>query len=151
MIGIGVAVAECWPRISIEPTASADELNPFTGYMKVTNEQFYTITDVSIEAFSWCVKIGLGSDTSPVDRCERSMPSSTHRWLKRRLGPHEPYEITPGDVLLVTPPTALLYAQISISVRYEPWFLPLHFDKEMRFESRKRKDGRIEWLHIPLN
>ena len=151
VFGLVATIAKFWPQISIEPSAPADRPNPFTGYMKITNDQFYPLSDVSVTVFSWCMRIGSGTNISPVDRCDRSMPSASHRWSPHRLAPHEPYEITPGDVLLVMPPTALLYAQISILVRYEPWLLPIHFNKEMRFETRKLEDGRIEWLHIPLD
>ena len=51
----------------------------------MTNTTFYTLEDVRIEATLWCAKIGLGSDTTPVDRCERGMQSSRHEPNKRTL------------------------------------------------------------------
>jgi len=76
------------------------------------------------------------------------MKSASKRWSKHLLLPHESYEFTPGDVLFATP-GGLLYAQISISISYEPWHIPYMMHKEMRFETRKLQDGTIEWLHLP--
>ena len=107
----------------------------------MTNTTFYTLEDVRIEATLWCAKIGLGSDTTPVDRCERGMQSSRHEWNKRTLTSDEAYEISLGDVLFATP-SALLYAEISIDATYTPWVLPYNLNKEIRFYSRpERKRG----------
>jgi hypothetical protein len=78
------------------------------------------------------------------------MQTSKRLRKNHTLEPHEPYEITPGDLIFVTP-GALLYAQISFFVSYQPWKLPLHLRKELRFQSRRLADGRIEWLHLPAD
>jgi hypothetical protein len=138
-----------WPRVTVEPTGTAEASNPFSGVFKVTNAQFYTLEDVRIEAILWCVKIGLGTDTTPIDRCERGMPSSKHEWNKRTLTADEAYEISLGDVLFATPST-LLYAEISVNVTFTPWVVAYHYNKEFRFYSRRKEKGEIEWLHRPL-
>ena len=77
------------------------------------------------------------------------MQSSRHEWNKRTLTADEAYEISLGDVLFAAP-SALLYAEISINVTYTPWVLPYHLNKEIRFYSRRKENGKIEWLHKPL-
>jgi hypothetical protein len=151
VLGLLLTIMRFWPQIAIEPTAAADPSNPFSGYFKIINEQVYVLTDVSIEASLWCARVGRGNNTSPIDKCQRSMSNSKQRWAKHALEPHEAYEITPGDLMFVTPPTALLYAQISIIVSYKPWKLPFGGGKEVHFESRRLPDGKIEWLHIPVD
>lgn len=138
-----------WPRVTTEPTAAADKSNPLSGYFRVTNTQFYPLEDVRIEAILWCTKVGLGTNTSPIDRCEPAMPSSKHQWNKRTLQGDESYDIPLGDVLYVTP-SALLYAEISIRTSYTPWIVPIHLSKEFRFYTHRKDDGQIEWLHKPL-
>ena len=100
----------------------------------MTNSTFYTLEYVRIEATLWCAKIGLGSDTTPADRCERGMQSSRHEWNKRTLTADEAYEISLRDVLFAAP-SALLNAEISINVTYTPWVLPYHLNKEIGFYS----------------
>ena len=139
-----------WPELSIEPTAAAEPSNPISGYFKITNEQVYSLTDVGIEVSLRCARIGRGDNTAPMDKCLPSMRTSKQLWSNHTLEPHEPYEITPGDLISVTP-GGLLYAQISFFVSYRPWRIPYHLSKELRFESRRRADGKIEWLHIPAD
>jgi hypothetical protein len=124
--------------------------NQSTGYFKVTNEQVYALTDVSVEASLRCAKIGRGTDVTPPNRCEPSMHTSKERWLKHVLQPRESYEFSPGNLLFVTP-GALLYGQMSIFIIYQPWKLPIHLNKEVRFETRRLPDGQVAWLHIPVD
>ena len=73
-----------------------------SGYFKITNEQFYPIEDLSVEVSLRCAKIGRGTDTSPMNKCEPSMHTSKQRWTKHTLdGPTSSYEISPGEMLLV--------------------------------------------------
>jgi len=139
-----------WPELSIEPTAAAEPSNPISGYFKITNEQVYPLTDVGIEVSLRCARIGRGDNTAPMEKCLPSMHTAKQVWSNHTLEPHEPYEITPGDLIAVTP-GALLYAQIAFFVSYRPWKIPYHLTKELRFESRRRADGKIEWLHIPAD
>ncbi len=150
VLGLLYTISRLWPQISIEPTAAAEPSNPFSDYFKITNEQGYPLTDVSVEVSLRCAKIGRGSDTSPPSKCGPSMHTSKQFWKNRILEPHESFEITPGDPLFVTP-GALLSAQISFFVSYQPWKLPLHLSKELRFQSRRLADGRVEWLHFPAD
>ena len=148
--GLGSTIMHYWPQISVEPTAAAEPSNPFSGYFKITNDQGYPLTNVGIEASLRCAKIGRGDDTSPPKECLPSMHNSKTVWTNHTLEPHEPYEITPGDLMFVTP-GGLLYAQISIFVSYRPWRIPWTMTNELRFQSRRLSDGKIEWLHIPAD
>jgi hypothetical protein len=88
-------------RVTVEPTSAAEASNRFSSIFKVTNTTFYTLEDVRIEATLWCAKIGLGSNTTPVDRCERGMQSSRH-------------------ILLVPAWLAVLGAQLNYPVSFRP-------------------------------
>ena len=65
-----------------------------------------------------------------------------------RLGPHEPYDVNPGEVMFVTP-NALLYAQLDLFVSFQPWKISWSFSRASRFETRRLSDGTIQWFHIP--
>jgi hypothetical protein len=66
----------------------------------------------------------------------------------RAIDAHEPYEISPGETLFVTP-GALLYAQLDIFVSFQPRKVPWGIDEPYRFETRRLSDGGIQWVHIP--
>jgi hypothetical protein len=145
VLGALYRILHFWPQISVEPSAAAEASNPLSTYFKITNEQVYALQDVSIEASLRCARMGRGSYTAPMERCEDSMHTSKKRWTKHALAPHEPYEISPGDLLFVTP-GALLYAQMSIFVTFQPSRLPFHLNKEARFETWRLDDGSVQWL-----
>jgi hypothetical protein len=150
VLAAALTIMHYWPQISIEPTAAAEPANPFSEIFKITNEQGYPLTNVNVEASLRCAKIGRGGDDSPVNRCEPSMHTAKSVWKNQTLEPHEPYELTPGDIMFVTP-GALLYAQISLFVSFHPWILPISLTKELRFQSRRLHDGSIQWLHLPAD
>ena len=138
-----------WPQVTIEATSSPEATNPFSGVFKVENGQIYPIEDVHIEAYMWCVKMGVGTDTTPPSLCMKgNIASSKNEWNHRTIDAHDAYEITAGDVLFSSP--NLLYADISVRVTYKPWFIPIHFEREQRFYTRRKDDGEVEWLHKPL-
>jgi hypothetical protein len=148
IVGI-VGLSVLWPRLTVEPTGTSEPSNPFSGIFKVANLQNYPLSDVRIEAFLWCNKIGRGTDTSPPTMCERGMASSRSEWNHRTIAADDSYQVEVGDVLFATP-SALLFADISIKVTFDPWMIPFHFRREFRFYTHRRDDGIIEWLHKPL-
>jgi hypothetical protein len=150
MAAVIAVVAQWLPKISVEPSAAADVGNPLSTIFRITNEQSYGLEDLSVEVSLRCTKIGRGDDTSPIpnERCRPSMFSSASRWDKHTLGPHEPYEINPGETIFVTP-GGLLYGQLDFVVAFQPWRIPFRFSMPFRFESRRLADGTFQWLHIP--
>ena len=149
VLGLLAATIRWWPQISVEPSAAADLVsNPLSGYFRITNEQTYPIEDLSVEVSLRCAKIGRGDDTSPMNKCEPSMHTSKQRWTKHTLDAHEPYEISPGEMLFVTPGT-LLYAQLDVFVSFQPWKVPWRINIPFRFETRRLSDSGIQWVHTP--
>jgi hypothetical protein len=144
-----VGLTVLWPRVTVEPTDASEASNPFSGIFKVANLQNYPLHEVRIEAFLWCAKIGRSTDTTPPTMCERGMASSKREWNHRTIGADDSYQVEVGNVLFATP-SALLYADISIKVTFEPWFISRDFHREFRFYTRRKDDGTIEWLHRPL-
>ncbi len=55
-----------------------------------------------------------------------------------------------GDKFEVVPPARLAYADITVVVSYRPWFLPWRREKEVRFYTKSRPDGFLDWLYAPL-
>ena len=109
------------------------------------NGQIYPIEHVHIQAYLWCVKMGTGTDTTPPSMCEKgNIPSSMPAW-NQDIAPHGSRQISAGEVLFVTA-HALLYAEISIKVSYQPWFLPVALEREDHFYTRRKDNGDIEWL-----
>jgi hypothetical protein len=133
------------PDVTIEPANAPEASNPFSGVFKVANGQIYPIEHVHIQAYLWCVKMGTGTDTTPPSLCEKgNIPSSMPAW-NQDIGPHGSRQIIAGEVLYGTP-RALLYAEISIKVSYQPWFFPIQLEREHHLYSRRKDSGDVEWL-----
>jgi len=142
MIGLIIAVL---PHMTIEPANAPEASNPFSGVFKVSNGQFYPLKAVHIQAYLWCVKIGRGTDGTPPSKCEKgNIPSSRPAW-NEDIAPYGSRQIVAGEALYATP-LSLLYAQISIKVSYQPWFLPIPLGREELFYTRRKDDGNVEWL-----
>jgi hypothetical protein len=138
------------PQVTIDPTSTPQPSNPFSGVFKVENDSVYPIKHARIVAYLWCAKLGMGTDTTPPSLCMKgNIPSSKSDWDDRTIAPHDSYEVNVGDVLFGTP-QRLLYADISIKVTYQPWFLPSALEREQRFYTRRKDDGGIDWLHKPM-
>jgi hypothetical protein len=149
-ISLGLGALVLWPQVSITPTGPPQPSNPFSGVFKIENGQFYPVEKVAIEAYLWCGKIGSGTDSTPPTMCKKgNIANSKKEWNNRTIAGHDAYEITVGDVLFSTP-HRLLYADISIKVMYQPWFVPFRLEREQRFYTRRKDDEEIEWLHKPL-
>jgi hypothetical protein len=50
------------------------------------------------------------------------------------------------DFLRFPAPEKFGGADISIVVEYQPWLLPVRQEKEFRFATEPRIDGKLEWV-----
>jgi len=142
MIGLIIAVL---PHMTIEPASAPEASNPFSGVFKVSNGQFYPLEAVHIQGYLWCLKMGQGTDATPPSKCEKgNIPSSRPAWNKD-IAPYGSRQIVAGEVLYGTP-LSILYAEISIKVSYQPWFLPIPLGREDHFYTRRKDDGNVESL-----
>jgi hypothetical protein len=142
------------PRILIVPTAVPQPSDPFSGFFRITNNQFYSLRDVSMEASLWCAAIGgPNSNPPPIKNkdCMQSMKTAKPDWHDHTLEPDEGWEISLANLFAVWPSTALRYADIVITVHYRPWFWPFQNTRDFRFFTRRLNSGGIEWLAKPLD
>jgi hypothetical protein len=79
---------------------------------------------------------------------------TTPDWRAKALAMDEKYTITVDDIFrrpfLIDPPTSVKYADVSIIVIYDPWFVPWHREKEFRFETRPTA-GKLFWFARPVD
>jgi hypothetical protein len=145
VVSVIVGLLVLLPAVTIEPSNAPEASNPLSGVFKVTNGQIYPIEHVHIQAYLWCTKMGIGTDTTPPSFCEKgNIPSSMPGW-NQDIAAHGSRQINAGEVLFVTA-HALLYAEISIKVSYQPWFLPVPLEREEHFYTRRKDNGDVEWL-----
>jgi hypothetical protein len=150
VMGLIASVSAVLPRVTVEASEPAAPANPFTSTFKISNNQFYPLEDVGIEASLWCVTLGRSpAKPAPIPDCIRSTRTSRHEWKKHRLEADESYGISLEELYWVTP-GALRYAEVSVVVSYRPWFVPAHREKEIRFAVRQKDNGDMYWVPKPL-
>jgi len=73
-------------------------------------------------------------------------------WSVRWLLPDEKYQIAMEDVIRATmkEPSNIQNANISIIVHFSPWKMPWREQKEFRFITKERSDGKIYRVPTPL-
>lgn len=74
-------------------------------------------------------------------------------WQVKWLDIDEKYQIAIEDMLTSGGREQIENANITIAITYTPWRMPSiwRVTKEFRFVTKKRSDGKIYWLPIPLN
>ena len=81
------------------PTSSHIPVRLFQDHKR----KFYPIEDLSVEVSLRCAKIGRGTDTSPMNKCEPSMHTSKQRWTKHTLdGPRVYMKLAPAKCCWLT-------------------------------------------------
>jgi hypothetical protein len=69
----------------------------------------------------------------------------------KELSRDESQEIRLEDLLAVKAPAIFGGADISIVLYFQPWFAPIPWSLEYRFQTRLEGDGKLSWVPRPLN
>ena len=133
------------PAVTVEPSNAPEASNPFSGVFKIANAQFYPIQRVRVQAYLWCVRMGAGTNTTRPSLCIKGNIAGSRPEWNQDIPARGSRQIVAGEVLYGTP-NALMYAELSIKVSYQPWFLPISFEREDQFYTRRKDNGDIEWL-----
>jgi hypothetical protein len=62
----------------------------------------------------------------------------------------ERYDIRLNDAIRNAPPIKISYADISIIITYKPWFILIRREKEFRFTTITKGDGKLSWFSRPV-
>jgi hypothetical protein len=147
LLGGAAAAVTFLPRMTVDPGGS---VHPSS----LVSPLPFTIANTGIIPL-WYVQpmIGVcyilyGPHRDPPTRCDSNLKTqlSFSEWNIRSLTMDEKYTIRLGDFLGVN---YFAGADISITIAYQPWFIPILREKEFRFVTRTEDDGTISWLSKP--
>jgi hypothetical protein len=71
-------------------------------------------------------------------------------WMSGSLARDESQQIRIDDFFPIGPPAKLGGADISIVVDFNPWFVPITWRLEYRFQTRAEADGSMSWVPRPV-
>lgn len=148
-LGGAAAVASFLPRVTVGGIEPFDPSSSPTFFM-ITNTGNIPLENVQ-PMLGICVFATGPVTQADSDICEHrghlDSRLTTQKWDRPRLNTDDKYQIALEDILQRAPGVQLYYANISVIVRYQPWFLPLTEEKEFRFFTRKI-DGKLYWVSM---
>jgi hypothetical protein len=140
-----------WPRLIVEAVGQIDPLRPFPITFKVTNTGFIPLESVQ-PAIGLC-DFWTGSPKNLPDQCNGPLGPYLQmpQWFVSTLARDETTEVRLDDLFNIIPPAQFGAADISIKVAFNPWIIPIHWQREFRFQTRLERDGKLSWIARPLN
>ncbi len=143
IIGGIVAVMTLIPRVSISINGPTDIANALSIIVTVTNNSMFSLSDVWV-SLGIC-EIDPKSDSKKHNTCNNILTYFVpKRWHRDILSVDEKYNVPIGEIFTSG---NLHYADISIRVDFYSWLWPWKFLREQRFHTKRRGDGRLDWLY----
>lgn len=152
VIGFIVGLAVFWPRFTIEPSGPFEPMSKSAATFRFANTGLLPLRNFQ-PSLGICDLI-FGPDQRDRDtsskRCRGELGTKLmfDPWFRPWLAIDEKYDIAIEDLFKAPP---LAYADIAISVTYNPWRLPVRLEKQFRFETRKMSDGKMYWFSKPID
>lgn len=160
VVTIASGIVTFLPRISVDPDGSIDPKAPYPIAFKVKNDTFIKITEVHVMSGLCQVVLGPGALTlasrqaDELGRCAGPLGAGASLAKVAELAGGEPLtvDVNDGWPLPVVPAWSgpPSFISISIEVIYRPWPWPITRKLELKFETRRRADGFLEWFSVPL-
>ena len=140
-----------WPRLIVEAVGQIDPLRPFPITIKITNTGFIPLDSVQ-PAIGLC-DFWTGSPKNLPDQCNGPLGSYSQmpQWFVSTLARDATTEVRLDDLFNIIPPAQFGAADISIKVAFNPWIIPIHWQREFRFQTQLERDGKLSWIARPLN
>jgi hypothetical protein len=147
-----------FPRLTVDPSGPYDPLNPSPITFTIANTNIVPLRDVHL-GIGVCY---IGEDDPnrpPPPHCNGPITISIiwhPQWFLRWLDSDEKDQIAIEDVLKRREPAKQFEdADITIIIQYTPWQFPsvwpFRRERQFRFITTRRSDGKIHWIPVPLN
>jgi hypothetical protein len=149
-IGLAAAIVTFLPRMTVEPGGQIDPASPYPISFTITNTGIIPLTNVQ-PGFGIC-EFYSGEPENRPDRCDGLLTSKLVKpqWLVKRLNVDEKHVIRFDDMFNIQPPAKFGFANIAVTIDYNPWFLPWRLNPQFRFITRLERDGKLTWMPRPL-
>jgi hypothetical protein len=170
LLGIAAGCLFLLPRVAVDAPGPYDPSKPSPITFTISNVNIVPLRNLEI-GIGLCYVLppegergvelrgaDAGSGRNPVE-CNGPVFAilTAPQWHLRWLDSDEKFEIALEEVLRREPnsPKQIEKANVVVSIKYEPWFVPLPEKwkptRQFRFITRKLSDGKIYWTPTPLN
>ncbi len=164
------AAAAFWPRMTVVSSGLFDATNAYSESFTVTNTGFIQLSHVDISIGLCFIKTEKKDVEVVKSTVGCGIPATRYskpKWTGHNLVRDEQLTITlsdlfdvktdryveenPGLVFSFKMFSSLEGADIIIIIVYQPWFLPIKFEKGFRFVAEMQPNDRVMWKPRPLD
>ncbi len=146
VLGGGTVAAVVYlPGVTVEPDGPVDPSNPYPISFTISDANFIPLNNVNAYLVI-CYAVAAPAPTAPVCQPPYKTRKFKAAWRDHSLSAGQQFTIVLDDFMRFAAPAKFGGADISIVVEYQPWLLPLRQEKEFRFATEPRIDGKLDWV-----
>ena len=144
------------PRITVEASGPFEASAPPPVTFTIANVGIVPLEEVKPRLGFCALGINFGlKDDNPVPPFKKCNGTSSGflapaNWQHSRLDMDEKFTVTWDDAFHNQTPGQVDFADVILTVAYQPWVLPWHREKTFRFVTRKLPDQKLYWFPRPL-
>jgi hypothetical protein len=147
----GTAAAVMYlPGVTVDPEGPVDPAKPYPISFDISDANFIPLENVNAYLVI-CYAVAAPAPPAPICQPPYKMRKFKAGWRDHSLSADRPFTIVLDDFLRFDAPARLGGADISIVVEYQPWLFPIREEKEFRFVTAPRIDGKFEWISRPVD
>ncbi len=137
------------PGVTVDPEGPLDPSSPYPISFRISDSNFIPLHNVNAYlVICYAVPVPV----PPAQGCQPPYRTRLFKagWRDHVLASDRSFTITLDDFMRFIAPEKLGGADISIIVEYQPGIIPLRQEKEFRFATAPRVDGKLDWVSRPL-
>ena len=137
------------PGVTMEPEGPLDPSSPYPISFKISDSNFIPLHNVNAYLV---ICYAVPAPAPPAQGCRPPYMTRLFKaaWRDRVLASDQSFTITLDDFMRFVAPEKFGSADISIIVEYQPGFIPFRQEKEFRFATAPRVDGKLDWVSRPV-
>ena len=150
------AIVFFWPRVTVEPSEPFDASPNPPIIFTITNTNVVPLAEIKPRLGLCAVGIIIGGvdehPNPPFNICNEKSTGllSPVDWHRKWLSVDEKTTVIWDDAFHNQTSGNIDYADIIITVAYQPWYVPWRNEKSFRFVTKKLSDGKLHWIPRPI-
>lgn len=148
-VGGVVAALMFLPGVTVDPEGPLDPSSPYPISFKISDSNFIPLHNVNAYLV---ICYAVPAPAPPAQGCRPPYRTRLFKaaWRDHVLASDQSFTIALDDFIRFIAPEKFGGADISIIVEYQPGFIPFRQEKEFRFATAPRVDGKLDWVSRPV-
>jgi hypothetical protein len=148
-VGGAAAALMYLPGVTVEPEGPLDPSSPYPISFKISDSNFIPLQNVNTYLV---ICYAVSAPGPPAQGCRPPYKTRLFKaaWRDHVLASDQSFTIALDDFMRFIAPEKFGGADISIIVEYQPGFIPFRQEKEFRFATVPRVDGKLDWVSLPV-